>query len=98
MFTLVCIMVYYKQGNRHRKGAVATRMLNNLITLWVRQGDYFFPLSLSFISITIKEISDSANIELPNIKVIASNVVISTTSLHLKFGGTTPCFFRLPCP
>lgn len=41
------------------------------------QGDYFFPLLLSFVSLTIKEISDIVNPENIIMSDKASNVLIS---------------------
>jgi hypothetical protein len=45
--------------------------LNNFNHSAARQGDYFFPLLLSFVSITTKEISDINNIPNEIIKEIA---------------------------
>ncbi len=53
---------------------------SSLITLCARQGDYFFPF---FVIETITESNVSSTILKPNIKLNASNVLITVTPLLL---------------
>ena len=63
------------------------------------QGDYFFLLTLSFVSITIKEISDIVNLPKAIIKEIAWNVLISHhLPSSVKWGGNHTLLFDYLVP